>query len=639
MRPIRQPVSIAEIPALRRKDIPLVEISGAEISAGMSLWQVLRANAIEASSSTAYRAKLRGLWKSWTWVEVEREVVSIHGMLAEAGIRPGTTVAIAGETNPRLYWYVLAIQRAGALPILVNSRIGSSEFASVYEEAKFAFFVAGSEAQVDVAVDARSLCPELRRVIALDRGLEVDDHGGLVVTERDLQGPDRADSRADPCIALQTDPAVAISTYDEAGEHILVVCSHVSIAKAARDFASLAGMNANNELISFLPISWFGDFLQFSAALYERALLSSVENSATAVQDMQLLAPDVILAPVSFYRKMLARIEVNIHHSSRIFVWIYKWSNSLAARAWAHKAKFGRAGFVDVIAARLLDVVFRAPLRDVIGFSKIRSAFCAEGALPPDIAARFESLGIDIRPIDLDPRYGGVLGSVASPAPESDPVDIAIQGVELTRDAAGRALCRSQFAAIGILQSGGIIAPLKTDADGWGRACIFGKIDQAGTVTSLEDIDLDDLDDQVALSLRAHITRLNSELLIRNSILRPDGGGGWVAVINPDLEFLRAISPDAGSRYHELIEQEEVISALADIIRKSNLASQKDAAAIVSQISSFAWLVRPLSASEGTLTRNGGLQHRQVQSLVPTSALKTDLVNVKIAQLSKLGVA
>ena len=92
------------MPALRRGGI-----LGAEISAGMSLWQVLRANAIEWSSSTAYRAKLRGLWKSWTWAEVEREVVSIHGMLARAGVRPGTMVAIGGETNPRLYWYVLAI--------------------------------------------------------------------------------------------------------------------------------------------------------------------------------------------------------------------------------------------------------------------------------------------------------------------------------------------------------------------------------------------------------------------------------------------------------------------------------------------------------------------------------------------------
>ncbi len=426
MRPIRQSASIAaETPVLCASDTV-----GAKNSAGRSLWQVLHANAIEWSGSTAYRAKLRGLWKSWTWVEVEREVVGIHGMLVHAGVRRGTRVAIGGETNPRLYWYVLAIQRAGALPILVNSRIGSSEFASLYAKAEFALFVAGSEAQVEVAVNARSLCPELCLVIALDRGLEVDDHGGLVATERDLQSSDRTDISPEPWIALPTDQAIAISTYDEAGENILVVCSHASIAKAAKEFASLAGIKANDELTSFLPISWFGDFLQFSAALFERALLSSVENAVTAVQDLRVLAPDVILAPISFYRKMLSRIEVDIHQSSRMVFWIYKWSNSLATRTSSHRAKCGRASFIQIIAAQFLDVVFCAPLRDVIGFSKIRSAFCAEGILPPDLAARFQSLGIDIRPIDMDPRYGGVLGAAADPTPEADPAYITVEGVE-----------------------------------------------------------------------------------------------------------------------------------------------------------------------------------------------------------------
>ncbi|KRR02328.1 hypothetical protein CQ10_19025 [Bradyrhizobium valentinum] len=608
--------------ALRRRDV-----LDAEISAEVSLCQVLHANASERSNSTAYRAKLRGLWKSWSWVEVEREVVGIHGLLARAGVGPGTMVAVGGETNPRLYWYVLAIQRAGAVPILINSRIGSSEFVSLYEKAEFTVFVAGSEVQVDVAVNARSLCPKLCNVIALDRGLEVDDHDGLVVTERDLHGVDRLDISTEPWVPLRSDEAVVISTYDETGENILVVCSHASVAKAAKEFASLAGMNANDELVSFLPISWFGDFLQFSSALYEKALVSSVENSATAFQDWRVLAPDVTLAPISFYRKMLSRIEVDIRHSSRVFVWMYDWSNRLATYASA------RPNFIHVIAAQLLDVVFRAPLRSSIGLSKVRSAFCAEGILPPELAARFKSLGIDIRPIDLDPRYGGVLGATAYPTPEGDPVDVVVEGVEVTRGLAGQALCRTEFPAIGIVDSGGVIVPPKTEADGMGRVSISGKIDKTGALTFLEDIDLDELDDHTAAALRAHVTRLNAELPIRNSILRRDGKGGWVAVINPDVNALRAISHDPGSRYHELIEQKEVIAALAGIIRRSNTAAEKGAAGTAIQISSLAWFVKPLSADEGTLTRHGGLHHRLVQSLVPPSVLEADSLHVKIVSL------
>ena len=65
---------------------------------------------------------------------------------------------------------------------------------------------------------------------------------------------------------------------------------------------------------------------------------------------------------------------------------------------------------------------------------------------------------------------------------------------------------RTDHPAIGIMERGGMVAPLKMDADNWGRASVFGKIDKTGTLRFLEDIDLDELDDQVAVSLRAHTT-------------------------------------------------------------------------------------------------------------------------------------
>lgn len=610
---------------------PASRPADAKAALGPSLCQALHANARKCRDSTAYRAKVRGLWKSWSWGEVESEVVRIHATLVRVGLRSGEIVAIGGEANPRLYWYFLAVQRAGAVPLLLNSRIFAPEFVSAHAKAQFAVFVAGSETQVDVAVIARPLCPRLRLVLALDRGLDVDTHGGFVATESELQGPDWAYVSGEPPAALQADRSVVISTYDEAGDNILVVCSHASVAKAAKEFATLGGMKANDELVSFLPISWFGEFLQFSAALFKGALLSSVENSATVFQDLRVLAPDIMLAPISFYRRILARIEADICHSPRIFRCMYDWSNSMAAR----KAERGRVSSFRAAAAQFLEIAFRAPLRNVLGLSNVRSAFCAEGVLPPDLASRFENLGVEIRPIDLDPRYGGVLASVASRPAETGSTIVAVEGIELTRSCSGATLCRSDFPAMGVLQDGAMIAPPNTDADGRGRACVSGKIDETGALTSLEEIDLDELDDRVAISLRAHVTRLNSKLAIRHSIVRPDGKGAWVAVINPDLDFLRAMSPDAGSRYHELIEQREVVSALAGIIEDSNVAAKSDGAGAVTQLSSFAWFAKPLSADERTLTRNGGLRRRQVQSLLPASVLDPASPHVRVAHLSK----
>src|SRR5580700_7482458 len=85
----------------------------------LSMPDALRANASSWGNKAAYRAKVRGLWTSWSWAEVENETIEIQSILAHAGIQPGMKVALSGEAEPRLYWYIFAIQRLGAVPILL----------------------------------------------------------------------------------------------------------------------------------------------------------------------------------------------------------------------------------------------------------------------------------------------------------------------------------------------------------------------------------------------------------------------------------------------------------------------------------------------------------------------------------------
>ncbi|CCV06376.1 hypothetical protein MESS2_310001 [Mesorhizobium metallidurans STM 2683] len=269
-----------------------------------SLYRFLEANARMSPSAPAYRAKLRGVWKTWSWVEVLDEVVSLHQLLDAAGVRGGDLVGISGECNPRLYWYVLALQRAAAVPVLLNSRASQREFHRAYEKAEFSVFIAGTESEVDVAVQTRPKCPKLRLVLVLDRGLETDTHDGFVSREDDLAVGNSIHTGLD--LVERPDPrAVVLCGYDEAGESLLVVWSHAAALKAAMQFASLAGLRPTDQLVTFLPVAWFGDYLQFSAALIKGALVSSAENAATVSQDMQRLAPDVLFAPVATYRKML----------------------------------------------------------------------------------------------------------------------------------------------------------------------------------------------------------------------------------------------------------------------------------------------------------------------------------------------
>jgi long-chain acyl-CoA synthetase len=598
-----------------------------------TLSEVLRANAIERGRAIAYRAKRRGLWKSWSWANVEGEVDAIQGILRRAGVRAGMLVAIAGEANPRLYWYLLAVQRIGAVPVLINSRLGEAEFAAVHAKTLFPIFVAGSESLISLAVSVLRGCPGPRLILALDSGLDVDGHDGLVITEAKLVETADVDVRP---ISERDPRAVVFAAYDEAGEAILVVWSHASVAKAARVFASVSGLRDGDELVSFLPISWVGDFLQFSAALHERALISSVERSTTVFQDKRLLAPDLLLAPTSFYRKLLLRIESDIHHASRVVRWLDAWSSAIEARVSADQVREKRAGLRERVLRRFLSVVFRVPLLQVTGLSHIRCAFCSEGVLPPDLAARFRRRGLNLRPIYLDVRYGGPLAAASAADDQPGTGYVVVDGVELKQSSTGQTLCRAADPIMGVIEAHGAIVPLTGHVEGWGPAAISGRMEQTGKMPFLENIDVPGLEGRGAASLRRHATRLNSELLVRHAIFRSDGSGGWIAIIDPDVEFIRAMSVDAGALYAELIEHHDVVSAFAGIIERSNEAEVRRAEPTDALITGFAVLVRPLSAERGTLTRHGGLQHRQVLVTVPLDLSARELPNREIGPLHKV---
>ncbi len=67
----------------------------------------------------ALRHKDMGIWQTWTWADLLREVRAIALGLSKLGIKRGDTVAIAGNNRPRLYESILAAQALGAIPVPV----------------------------------------------------------------------------------------------------------------------------------------------------------------------------------------------------------------------------------------------------------------------------------------------------------------------------------------------------------------------------------------------------------------------------------------------------------------------------------------------------------------------------------------
>ena len=67
----------------------------------------------------AYREKEYGIWQTYDWAHVARQVGLLAAGLAGLGFRRGDRLIVVGDNRPRLYWSMCAAQSLGGVPVPV----------------------------------------------------------------------------------------------------------------------------------------------------------------------------------------------------------------------------------------------------------------------------------------------------------------------------------------------------------------------------------------------------------------------------------------------------------------------------------------------------------------------------------------
>src|ERR1700761_5446534 len=135
--------------------------------------KLLRGHARVRGGRPAFRHKVFGIWRTWTWAEVYDETRSLAQGLAGLGFAKGDRIAIAGANRPRLYWTITAAQMLGAVPVPVYADSVADEIAYVLGHAEASLIVAQDQEQVDKILSIADRQPRLRHIL-------YDEERGLV---------------------------------------------------------------------------------------------------------------------------------------------------------------------------------------------------------------------------------------------------------------------------------------------------------------------------------------------------------------------------------------------------------------------------------------------------------------------------
>ena len=115
------------------------------------------------------RKKHRGIWKQITWAELATHARHVGMGLAALGFVPGERVAVLAETEPGLDLCRSRHPGRAAASRSASIRPAAPEqVAHILRDSGATVLFVENEEQLDKALEARVVCPALRRIVVFD---------------------------------------------------------------------------------------------------------------------------------------------------------------------------------------------------------------------------------------------------------------------------------------------------------------------------------------------------------------------------------------------------------------------------------------------------------------------------------------
>ncbi len=410
--------------------------------------RLLLRNAQQLGAHPAMREKDLGIWQTWTWRQVADEVRALACGLAAQGFSRGMHLAIIGDNRPRLYWSMAAAQALGGVPLPMYQDAPAAEFIFVLNDAEIAYAVVEDQEQVDKMLEATAQAPTLAHIFYDDpRGL--GDYEGVMSFER-LQEIGREFDRAHPEFfeaevekGRPIDVCVMLYTSGTTGKPKGVCQTHAAFIAAGSGGAQFDNLTQHDSMLSYLPMAWVGDHLfSYVQAVITGMTVNCPESADTVMSDMREIGPTYYFAPPRIFENLLTQVIIRMEDASAIKRWLFHRFMAVARHCGAEILEHKPVRLIDRAAYALGDLLVYAPLRNVLGMSRIRVAYTAGAAIGPDLFRFYRSIGINLKQLYgltetcaygcLQPSGGVRLETVGKPAPGVE-VKIADTGEVLLR--------------------------------------------------------------------------------------------------------------------------------------------------------------------------------------------------------------
>jgi len=583
----------------------------------------VRHHAQTRADKPAMREKDLGIWQTYTWAQVYAGMRAIACGLAQRGFQRGDRLAIIGDNRPRLYWAILACQSLGGIPVLLYQDAIAEEIAFALQDVGARFAVVEDQEQVDKLLEIQDDIPDLAHILVDDpRGLRHYTQSQIALLDAVQQEGSARDQKEPAFLDAQiaqgrsSDVAVILYTSGTTGKPKGVCQTHGAFMAAAQGAIQFDRLRDTEDMLAYLPMAWVGDHLfSVAQAIVAGFTINCPESAETVMTDLREIGPTYYFAPPRIFEGMRTQTMIRMEDAGRIKRAVFHHFMEVARRCGAQLLDGHRVAWRDRLQYALGRWLVYAPLKNVLGLSRIRIAYTAGAAIGPDLFRFYRSIGINLKQlygqtetcayVCLQPDGEVKLDSVGKPAP----------GVEVKLSDKGEILVKGAMVFQSYWNRPDATAE-SFDENGYFMTGDAGFFDEEGHLKIIDRAkDVGKLNNGAMFAPNYIENKLKFVPYIKEAVAFGHARDAVCVFINIDLDAVGDWAERrniAYSGYADLAQQPQVIALIRDCLETINTDLAHDAAMAQSQIRRFLILHKELDADDGELTRTRKLRRNVI---------------------------
>jgi long-chain acyl-CoA synthetase len=331
---------------------------------------------------------------------------------------------------------------------------------------------------------------------------------------------------------------------------------------------------------------------------------------ATVTIDLKEIGPTYYFAPPRVFEGMLTSVSIRMEDASSIKRSMYKYFMRLAKQVGPKRMDGESIGLFNSLMYALGNFFVFAPLRNNLGFSRVRVAYTAGEAIGPDLFTFFRSIGVNLKQL-----YGSTETAVfvclqPDNQARADTVGVPCRGVEIKVADNGEILVKSPGLLKSYYKNPEATAEVLT-SDGWYHTSDAGFLDSQGHLKIIDRVkDVGRIkggsNDGAMFAPKYVENKLKFFPHIKEVVAYGDQREKVCVMINIDFDAVgnwaeRRNLPYAG--YTDLAQKPEVYQLIRECVEQVNADLAEDTLLAGSQVSRFLVLHKELDADDGELTR------------------------------------